>query len=143
MGIHELAGKKAPSSILANIPRLVTAYYVQQTGTHPIQVSGLLSVPPPRGSSLRNSFNEITYSQSTRPSMNTGGLKGSQDPFPGHGHAALFRTCADTALEYLQAGVVRYSFSKRLRYTPTPVHLPRRSFCYNGGRTEGLCRPAS
>jgi phosphoglucomutase len=30
MTVHELAGKLAPRSLLANIPRLVTAYYVQK-----------------------------------------------------------------------------------------------------------------
>jgi phosphoglucomutase len=30
MTVHELAGKPAPKSLLANIPRLVTAYYANK-----------------------------------------------------------------------------------------------------------------
>jgi hypothetical protein len=30
MTVHELAGKPAPRSLLTNIPRLVTAYYVEK-----------------------------------------------------------------------------------------------------------------
>jgi phosphoglucomutase len=30
VSVHELAGKPAPISILANIPRLISAYYTRQ-----------------------------------------------------------------------------------------------------------------
>ena len=33
MSLHELAGKPAPRSILANIPRLVSAYYTHKPDT--------------------------------------------------------------------------------------------------------------
>ena len=31
MSVHELAGKPAPLSLLPNIPRLVSAYYTQES----------------------------------------------------------------------------------------------------------------
>ena len=56
--VHELAGKRAPSSALANIPRLVSAYYTHRPDVSDPTQQVSFGTSGHRGSSLRNSFNE-------------------------------------------------------------------------------------
>jgi phosphoglucomutase len=58
MSLHELAGKPAPRSILANIPRLVSAYYTRTPDASDPGQRVAFGTSGHRGSSLRNSFNE-------------------------------------------------------------------------------------
>ena len=58
MPIHELAGKIAPASLLANIPRLVSAYYTGKPDISDTAQRVAFGTSGHRGSSLRNSFNE-------------------------------------------------------------------------------------
>jgi hypothetical protein len=58
MAIHELAGKPAPRSLLANIPRLVTAYYAHKPDVSDPTQPVAFGTSGHRGSSLKNSFNE-------------------------------------------------------------------------------------
>ncbi|NTW35402.1 MAG: phosphoglucomutase, alpha-D-glucose phosphate-specific, partial [Syntrophobacteraceae bacterium] len=58
MALHELAGKPAPRSILANIPRLVAAYYAQKPDPSDAAQRVAFGTSGHRGSSLKNSFNE-------------------------------------------------------------------------------------
>src|SRR5208337_909263 len=58
MGVSPLAGKPAPQSILANIPRLVSTYYTNHPD--PSDKSQLVEFGTSghRGTSLKNTFNE-------------------------------------------------------------------------------------
>ncbi|MCD4754431.1 MAG: phosphoglucomutase, alpha-D-glucose phosphate-specific, partial [Deltaproteobacteria bacterium] len=58
MAIHELAGKPAPRSMLANIPRLVSAYYTHKPDVSDLGQRVAFGTSGHRGSSLKNSFNE-------------------------------------------------------------------------------------
>ena len=58
MSIHELAGKPAPKWLLANIPRLVSAYYTHKPDVSDPDQRVAFGTSGHRGSSLRNSFNE-------------------------------------------------------------------------------------
>ena len=58
MTVHELAGKPAPRSLLANIPRLVTAYYTNRPDVSDPTQRVAFGTSGHRGSSLKNSFNE-------------------------------------------------------------------------------------
>ena len=58
MTVHELAGKPAPRSLLANIPRLVTAYYAQKQDVSDPAQKVAFGTSGHRGSSLKNTFNE-------------------------------------------------------------------------------------
>ncbi len=58
MRVHELAGKPAPRSLLANIPRLVTAYYAHKPDVSDPTQRVAFGTSGHRGSSLKNSFNE-------------------------------------------------------------------------------------
>ena len=58
MTVHELAGKPAPYSILANIPKLVSEYYtVRPDFANPEQCVSF-GTSGHRGSSSKGSFNE-------------------------------------------------------------------------------------
>ena len=58
MGVHELAGKPAPRSILVNIPRLISAYYTHKPDASDPAQRVVFGTSGHRGSSFRNSFNE-------------------------------------------------------------------------------------
>ena len=58
MAHHELAGKIAPKSVLANIPRLVSAYYTHRPDVSEPGQRVSFGTSGHRGSSLKNSFNE-------------------------------------------------------------------------------------
>ncbi len=58
MSLHELAGKPAPRSLLANIPRLVSAYYTHAPDASDPDQRVVFGTSGHRGSSLKNSFNE-------------------------------------------------------------------------------------
>jgi phosphoglucomutase len=58
MTIHELAGKVAPKTVLANIPRLVSAYYTHRPDVDEPGHRVVFGTSGHRGSSLKNSFNE-------------------------------------------------------------------------------------
>ncbi len=59
MAIHENAGKPAPRDILANIPRLVSAYYTHRPDVDDPAQRVAFGTSGHRGSSLERSFNEI------------------------------------------------------------------------------------
>jgi phosphoglucomutase len=58
MKIHELAGKPVPRSMLANIPRLISAYYAYKPDVSEPGQRVAFGTSGHRGSSLKNSFNE-------------------------------------------------------------------------------------
>ncbi|MDY0223763.1 MAG: phosphoglucomutase, alpha-D-glucose phosphate-specific, partial [Desulfobacterium sp.] len=58
MKIHPFAGKTAPKSMLANIPRLVSSYYTHQPDASKPAQQVAFGTSGHRGSSLKNSFNE-------------------------------------------------------------------------------------
>ena len=58
MNIHELAGKPVPRSMLANIPRLIAAYYTYKPEVSEPGQRVAFGTSGHRGSSLKNSFNE-------------------------------------------------------------------------------------
>ncbi len=54
MTVHELAGKPAPKSLLANIPRLVTAYYANKPDVSDPAQRVAFGTSGHRGCSLKN-----------------------------------------------------------------------------------------
>ena len=57
-GVHPLAGKPAPKSILLDVPKLVTAYYAEHPDPSAAAQRVVFGTSGHRGSSLRASFNE-------------------------------------------------------------------------------------
>lgn len=136
--VHKLAGKPVPRSMLANIPRLVSAYYTYKPDASNPDHQVAFGTSGHRGSSLKKSFNEdhiLAISQAIceyRQSKNVNGPL-----FMGMDTHALSEAALATALEVFAAGGVQVMIQKGLRYTPTPV-ISHAILTYNRGKREGL-----
>jgi len=138
VAIHELAGQPAPKSLLADIPKLISAYHTQKPDVSDPGQQVSFGTSGHRGSSLKNSFNEdhiLAISQAIgeyRASQNiTGPL------FMGMDTHALSEPALATALEVFAAAGITVMIQKDLGYTPTPV-ISHAILTYNQGRKEGL-----
>jgi phosphoglucomutase len=138
MTVHELAGKPAPRSLLANIPRLVTAYYANKPDVSDPTQRVAFGTSGHRGSSLKNSFNEdhiLAVSQAICDYRKSKKIDGPL--FVGMDTHALSEPAFANALEIFGANDVTVMFQKGLRYTPTPV-ISHAILTYNRGRKKGL-----
>jgi len=138
VAIHELAGQPAPKSLLADIPKLISAYHTQKPDVSDPGQQVSFGTSGHRGSSLKDSFNEdhiLAISQAIveyRASKNiTGPL------FMGMDTHALSEPALATALEVFAAAGITVMIQKNLGYTPTPV-ISHAILTYNHGRKEGL-----
>jgi phosphoglucomutase len=138
MSVHELAGKPAPRSLLANIPRLVTAYYAQKPDVSDPTQRVAFGTSGHRGSSLKSSFNEehiLAVSQAICDYRRSKKIDGPL--FVGMDTHALSEPAFASALEVFAANEVTVMFQKGLRYTPTPV-ISHAILTYNRARKKGL-----
>ncbi len=136
--VHELAGKRAPRSALANIPRLVSAYYTHNPNVSDPTQRVSFGTSGHRGSSLRNSFNEahvLVISQAIFEYRSSKNITGPL--FIGMDTHALSEPAQATALEFFAAHGVTVMIQKDLGYTPTPV-ISHAILTHNAGRKEGL-----
>ncbi|WP_291432403.1 phosphoglucomutase (alpha-D-glucose-1,6-bisphosphate-dependent) [Deinococcus sp.] len=121
MTISELAGKRAPRSLLTNIPRLVAHYYE----TRPLPSDPLQRVAfgtsGHRGNSIAGTFNEthiLATSQAVAEYRARAGITGPL--YMGLDTHALSEPAWMTALEVLIANGVRVRVQPGL-FTPTPL----------------------
>ena len=138
MRVHALAGKPAPRSLLANIPRLVTAYYANKPDVSDPTQRVAFGTSGHRGSSLKNSFNEyhvLAVSQALCDYRKSKKIDGPL--FVGMDTHALSEPAFASALEVLAANGVNVMFQKGFRYTPTPV-ISHAILMYNRGRKKGV-----
>jgi phosphoglucomutase len=138
MAAHELAGKPAPRSLLANIPRLVAAYYAYKPDVSDPAQRVAFGTSGHRGSSLKNSFNEdhiLAVSQALCDYRRSKKIDGPL--FVGMDTHALSEPAFASALEVFAANGVTVMFQKGLRYTPTPV-ISHAILTYNRARKKGL-----
>ena len=138
MNISPLAGKPPASSMLADIPGLVTAYY---TGVPDPSVPGqrvAFGTSGHRGSSLKNSFNEWHILAATQAICDYRKQQGIGGPlFLGiDTHALSVPACA-SALEVLAANGIDVMLAKDDEYTPTPA-ISHAILTYNRARASGL-----
>ena len=136
--VHELAGKRAPNAALANIPRLVSAYYTHKPDVSDPTQRVSFGTSGHRGSSLRNSFNEahvLAISQAIFEYRSSKGITGPL--FIGMDTHALSEPAQATALEFFAAHGVFVMIQKDLGYTPTPV-ISHAILTHNAGRKDGL-----
>jgi phosphoglucomutase len=136
--VHELAGKPVPRKLIANIPRLVSAYYTYKPNVSDPTQHVAFGTSGHRGSSLKSSFNEdhiLAISQAIceyRKSRNiTGPL------FIGMDTHALSEPALATSIEVFAANEVTVMFQKGLRYTPTPV-ISHAILTFNQGKRKAL-----
>ena len=92
--IHELAGKPVPDSMLANIPRLVTAYYSLKPD--PAELSQRISFGTSghRGASLKSSFNENHILAVTQAVCDYRAEKGISGPLFLYWNQGFFSICS-------------------------------------------------
>lgn len=138
MSVHELAGKKAPKSILVNIPRLISAYYVNRPDCRETTQKVSFGTSGHRGSSLKYSFNEDHIHAITQGICDYRTGKGIRGPlFIGFDTHALSEPAFISAVEVLAANGVETLIAKDMNYTPTPA-ISHAILNYNRGRKDGF-----
>ena len=138
MKVSPLAGKPAPESILANIPRLVTDYYALEPDPAAPAQRVAFGTSGHRGSSLNCSFNEehiLAITQAICIHRKQQGIDGPL--FIGIDTHALSEPAFVSALEVLAANDVDVMIDDRDGFTPTPV-VSHSILNYNRGRKTGL-----
>ena len=136
--ISPLAGKPAPPSLLADIPKLVTAYYVlaPDPGAPGERVS--FGTSGHRGSSVKRTFNEAHILAITEAICLYRKKEKTDGPlFLGMDTHALSVPAFASALEVLTANGVDVMISEGEPYTPTPA-VSHAILTYNRGRKTGL-----
>ncbi len=132
------AGKPATQSMLVNVPKLVTAYYVEAPDPSVPEHRVAFGTSGHRGSSLARSFNEahiLAISQAICLHRQEHQIVGPL--FLGMDTHALSVPALATALEVLAANGVEVMLAENDEYTPTPA-ISHAILTYNRGRTTGL-----
>ena len=138
MTVHPLAGHKAPAHLLANIPRLVSAYYTRKPDMDDPAQQVAFGTSGHRGSSLKNNFNEshiLAIAQAICEYRASQSITGPL--FMGMDTHALSEPALASALEVFAAWGVAVMLQDGLGYTPTPV-ISHAILTYNKGKTKGL-----
>jgi phosphoglucomutase len=122
MQAHPLAGKRAPAQLLANIPRLVSAYYTGRPDPSVALQRVAFGTSGHRGRALEDSFNEAHILATTQAIVQYRKTHGVDGPlFLGMDTHALSEPAFATALEVLAANGVDVMIDCECGYTPTPV----------------------
>jgi len=135
---HPRAGKPAEPQDLADIPRLVAAYYTGRPDPAEPGHRVAFGTSGHRGCSLRESFNEPHVLAVTQAICEQRAERGIDGPlFLGKDTHALSEPAFETALEVLAAHAVEVRIDAEDGYTPTPA-ISHAILCHNRGRSDGL-----
>jgi phosphoglucomutase len=138
MSLSPYAGKAAEPGMLTDIPRLVTAYYVNRPDAAVPAQRVAFGTSGHRGSSLDHAFNEAHILAITQAICLYRRQQGINGPlFMGIDTHALSEPAVASALEVLAANGVEVMVDAAGGYTPTPV-ISHAILTYNRGRSEGL-----
>jgi len=138
MSIHPLAGQKAPTESLINVPRLVSAYYTHQPDPDNPAHRVAFGTSGHRGSSVNYNFNEQHILAISQAICEYRVLQGYSGPlYLGMDTHALSEPALYTAIEVFAANGVEIVIQQGMGYTPTPV-ISLAILTYNRGRTSGL-----
>ncbi len=138
MVLSPLAGKPAEPSMLVNVPRLVSTYFVERPDPAVPEQRVAFGTSGHRGSALRRAFNEahiLAVSEAICRHRRNEGIDGPL--FLGMDTHALSEPAFASALEVLAAHGVDVMIDHERGYTPTPV-VSHAILCHNRGRTSGL-----
>ena len=138
MNVHPRAGQLPILSDLANIPRLVSAYFTESPDPSVREQQVSFGTSGHRGSSLQCSFNErhiLAITQAICLYRQRQGIAGPL--FLGIDTHALSESAVGSALEVLAANEVNVMIDSRGGYTPTPA-VSHAILGYNRERTAGL-----
>lgn len=133
-----LAGKPADPSILVDVPKLVTAYYVERPDISVPEQKVKFGTSGHRGSSFERNFNEshiLAISQAICDYREQQKINGPL--FIGIDTHALSFPAFASALEVLAGNGVEVMIGKLEEYTPTPV-ISHAILTYNRGRKNGF-----
>ena len=132
------AGTLAQPSDLANIPRLITAYYSERPDPAVPEQRVVFGTSGHRGCAFANSFNEWHILAITQAICNFRRQQGINGPlFLAMDTHALSEPAFASALEVLAANEVEVMIDQDRGYTPTPV-LSHAVLTYNRERKTGL-----
>jgi phosphoglucomutase len=138
MNVNPRAGQPPLPSDLANIPRLVSAYYTEHPDPAERAQRVSFGTSGHRGSSLHASFNERHILAITQAICLYRKAQGIDGPlFLGIDTHALSESAFGSALEVLAANDVEVMIDSRHGYVPTPA-LSHAIITYNRGRTTGF-----
>jgi phosphoglucomutase len=136
--LSALAGQPAKPSMLANIPRLVTAYYTGHPDPSAPEQRVAFGTSGHRGSSLKNSFNEAHILATTQAICLYRKQQHIDGPlFLGMDTHALSEPALASTLEVLAANEVVVMVDRDNGYTPTPV-ISHAILTYNRDRKTGF-----
>src|SRR5579859_1980173 len=136
--INPLAGQIAPPSMLANVPRLVTAYFAEKPDPRIPEQRVAFGTSGHRGSALNRAFNEahiLAISQALCEHRRSHNLSGPL--FVGIDTHALAEPALASALEVFAANGVEVMIDAEDGYTPTPA-ISHAILSYNKVRERGL-----
>jgi len=138
MRVDARAGTRAEPAMLANIPRLMRAYYTTQPDPARREQKVAFGTSGHRGSAFVGSFNEdhiLAITQALCAYRRRQAIDGPL--FLGIDTHALSESAFASALEVLAAHGIDVMIDDRAGYTPTPV-ISHAILTYNRGRTSGL-----
>jgi phosphoglucomutase len=138
MTISPYAGKPAVPALLANIPKLITAYYTLIPDPQIAEQRVQFGTSGHRGSSFNTAFNEWHILAITQAICLYRAANNISGPlFIGADTHALSEPALNSALEVLAANQVETMLAKDDDYTPTPA-ISLAILAYNQGRKDGL-----
>src|SRR6266700_5374973 len=136
--VSPLAGKPVPSSMLVNVPRLMTAYFVQQPDPSVPSQRVAFGTSGHRGSAFDAAFNEAHILATTQAICLYRREKGIDGPlFVGIDTHALSEAALASAVEVLADNGVTTMLDAADGYTPTPL-ISHAILTYNKLRRSGL-----
>ncbi len=134
MKISPLAGKPAEQSQLVNVPKLLTAYYVEKPDPTVLSERVQFGTSGHRGSSFSKSFNENHILAITQAICDYRLQQKINGPlFLGMDTHALSTPALASSMEVLAANGVQVMLSEGDEYTPTPV-ISHAILTYNSNR---------
>ncbi|WP_019002038.1 phosphoglucomutase (alpha-D-glucose-1,6-bisphosphate-dependent) [Succinimonas amylolytica] len=138
MALHPFAGKPARLEDLTNIPRLMTAYYLNKPDMSKAEERVSFGTSGHRGSSLNSAFTESHILAVCQAIAEYRAKEGVTGPiFVGMDTHALSEAALATAVEVLAANGCQVRIEKDFGYTPTPV-ISHQILTYNEGRDSDL-----
>ncbi|MDA3807180.1 MAG: phosphoglucomutase (alpha-D-glucose-1,6-bisphosphate-dependent) [Thiomicrorhabdus sp.] len=134
MANSPLAGKKAPYSLLENIPLLMADYYTHKPDVSNPEQAVSFGTSGHRGCSSKTTFNEVHIAAICQAIVEYRHLQNTKGPlYIGMDTHALSEAAHATAIEVFAANKIHLVIQSNGRYTPTPV-ISHAILTYNEGR---------
>lgn len=138
MANSPLAGKKAPYTLLENIPLLMVDYYSLAPDVSLPGQAVSFGTSGHRGCSSKKTFNEVHIAAICQAIIEYRYLQHTDGPlYIGMDTHALSEAAHATAIEVFAANKVQVIIQANGRYTPTPV-ISNAILSYNQGRQTGF-----